>query len=302
MKKLYLSITLCVFIFFQVCYAETYNLANDFSSVSNPNNEWSYGFSNIRDTNYKLLNRIENFNGYSDEIVWWISNNALPSVFHNPTNKVIHFSTVSISPHSAAFHPGPNGEKAVIRWTAPDDGNYLIHAVAKGIDHVHPTTSKVSILHNNQLIWSVLINDYNKPYSFSNKVILSLGDSIDFSCGFGSNGNYYGDSTAIDITIKKLDECDVSDSDKDGVIDIWDNCPKTPLNSYVNSKGCPLIDNSALSGQVLIKGLPLTDGNATLFQSGELFQKTSLDNNGWYKFKNVSEEKSINIMIRKPAE
>jgi len=92
------------------------------------------------------------------------------------------------------------------------------------------------------------------------------------------------------------------DSDRDGVIDQWDNCPETPLNSYVNSHGCPLHDNSALSGRVLIKGQPLTQGNATLFQSGELFQKSPIDNNGWYKFENVSEEKSINIMIRKPVE
>jgi len=92
------------------------------------------------------------------------------------------------------------------------------------------------------------------------------------------------------------------DSDKDGVIDQWDNCPETPLNSYVNSNGCPLIDNSALSGRILMKGQPLTEGNATLFQSGELFQKSPIDKDGCYRFENVSEEKSINIMIRKSVE
>jgi hypothetical protein len=32
---------------------------------------------------------------------------------------------------------------------------------------------------------------------------------------------------------------DLSDADNDGVIDIWDNCPNTPANSYVNKNGCP---------------------------------------------------------------
>jgi len=32
---------------------------------------------------------------------------------------------------------------------------------------------------------------------------------------------------------------DLSDTDNDGVIDIWDNCPNTPPNSYVDPAGCP---------------------------------------------------------------
>ena len=31
---------------------------------------------------------------------------------------------------------------------------------------------------------------------------------------------------------------EIKDSDRDGVIDQWDNCPKTPENSCVNNKGC----------------------------------------------------------------
>ena len=31
----------------------------------------------------------------------------------------------------------------------------------------------------------------------------------------------------------------LTDSDKDGVPDQWDKCPNTPLNSYVDSNGCP---------------------------------------------------------------
>jgi len=93
-----------------------------------------------------------------------------------------------------------------------------------------------------------------------------------------------------------------TDGDNDGVIDQWDQCPNTPENSYVNKNGCSYSDNSALSGRIYKKGHPLTQGSATLIQSGELFQKTSLDNNGYFKFDRVNEDQSINIMIRRPIE
>jgi len=107
-----------------------------------------------------------------------------------------------------------------------------------------------------------------------------------FICEWGTD-NYY---------------CNNYDSDKDGVIDQWDKCPKTPLNSYVNRYGCPANENSAISGRITIQGKPMTQGTATLIQSGEIFQKSPLDINGSFKFDRLSEEKSINIMIRKPVE
>jgi len=131
--------------------------------------------------------------------------------------------------------------------------------------------------------------DYSHDVGYNSYIL--LGD------GTGSNN---AQAEIKKYVFTQFDKC--VDSDGDGVIDQWDNCPGTPLNSYVNNKGCPLIDNSALSGRILMKGQPLTDGNATLFQTGELFQKSPINNNGWYKFENVSEEKSINIMIRKPVE
>jgi len=105
----------------------------------------------------------------------------------------------------------------------------------------------------------------------------------------------------IEITFTEND-CNCADNDNDGVPNQWDKCPNTQINSYVNRNGCPLYDNSAVSGRVLLKGRPLNKGSATLIQSGELFQKSPLDNNGGFKFDRVTEQESINIMIRKPVE
>jgi len=89
------------------------------------------------------------------------------------------------------------------------------------------------------------------------------------------------------------------DTDYDGVIDVFDKCPETPSNSFVNRHGCPANDNSLLSGRISIKGQPLTQGTVTLIQSGEIFQKSYFDINGYFKFDKLSEDKSITIMIRK---
>jgi len=111
---------------------------------------------------------------------------------------------------------------------------------------------------------------------------------------------YASTSSTISIIDYFFNHC--TDTDSDGVIDQWDKCPETPLNSYVNRYGCPENDNSAIAGRITIKGHPLNNGTATLIQSGELFQKSSLDNNGYFKFNRVSEDKSINIMIRRSVE
>ena len=106
----------------------------------------------------------------------------------------------------------------------------------------------------------------------------------------------------VRIYNSKYSDSIYNDSDNDGVIDQWDNCPDTPENSYVNKHGCPAFDNSAIFGSITIKGQPLTQGSAMLIQSGETFQKFPIDTNGCFKFENFAEDKSLNIMIRKPTE
>ena len=102
-----------------------------------------------------------------------------------------------------------------------------------------------------------------------------------------------------DTEIQKIsNDNSVVDSDSDGVIDQWDHCPNTPINSYVNRKGCPANDNSVVSGKISIKGQPLTQGTATLLQSGEIFQKSTFDN-GAFNFDRIAEDKSMTIIIRK---
>jgi len=237
MKKIFLplSIIFYLFLLMQICNAETYHLANDFSSVNNPSSVWSYGWSVTRGDEFQIFTK--SFTHTNGTFAWGDTSSYL-GVYYNPTDEEIYSISAYHKPHGVTFHPGSNGQNAIIRWIAPENGIYLINTVATGIDNVGPTTSDVSILHNYQVIWNALINDFNESISFSNTVFVDKGDSIDFSCGFGGNENSTYDSTNIDVTINKLEECNTTDSDKDGVTDEWDECPSTPPDSAVFSNGC----------------------------------------------------------------
>ena len=53
------------------------------------------------------------------------------------------------------------------------------------------------------------------------------------------NACAYGERTLQSSDIPRYIHYTYLDSDGDGVIDQWDNCPQTPSNSYVNKQGCP---------------------------------------------------------------
>jgi len=118
----------------------------------------------------------------------------------------------------------------------------------------------------------------------------------------GGKGNGFMGIDDLQVALAVPAPCEINDSDNDGVIDQWDKCPDTPAKSYVNNNGCHANDKSAISGRILNKGKPLTQGSVMLIQSGELFQKSTFDSNGYFKFDKSAEDKSLNIMIRKPID
>src|SRR5207248_1853005 len=68
----------------------------------------------------------------------------------------------------------------------------------------YPTTSDVAILHNNftaQTLFSVNINSYNVPQNFDITTSFTAGDTIEFTVGYGSNSDFQGDATGLDVTI-----------------------------------------------------------------------------------------------------
>ena len=188
--------------------AFTFNAANDFSTTDNPNNPWQYGWSWTLGGNFNLST---NSTHLTPTLDLWIDQETHPhlsvyhgAIFHNSTEEVNNsHSTITLQPNQLALHPGYRGEYSILRWTAPETKTYSLSSVFSGLDHVGPTTTDVHVLHNGTLLFSDLVNGFGvtSSKSFSATQTIEAGDTIDFAVGYGTNQNYWFDSTGIDATI-----------------------------------------------------------------------------------------------------
>ena len=148
-------------------YAVTFNAANDFSDTTNPNGVWRYGFSNTLGGTFNFYtNNADPI--YPSTVDHWTETNSdtgVPSVFHNSTVNPISFFTVSLAPNQLAFHPGRLGEYSIVRWIAPQSGNYSLSTTFIGADIVG-TTTDVHVLQNNTSLFSSSVFGFGNPIPF----------------------------------------------------------------------------------------------------------------------------------------
>jgi hypothetical protein len=174
----------------------------DFSAFVNPSPRWTYGWAQSRGAAFVLSTNRERASYGLD---YW---HGTGTSYHNWTNSLFTGSgTNHLRAGGFAFHPAPGGQNAVARWTAPASGRYRLSGSVWGADFVFPTTTDFAILRNNSTattLFSTLINSYNVPVPFDVTLTLNIGETIDFTVGFGSNGNWIGDSTAVDAKIEPL--------------------------------------------------------------------------------------------------
>jgi hypothetical protein len=131
---------------------------------------------------------------------------GLPALGYNPTNASITPvppGTATIPAHTVEFHPGPEGQNSVLRWTAPASGNYQVKAVFWGDDFVGPTTTDVHVLHNGACIYSAEVSGYgpSSDQSFTTTISVAVGDTVDFAVGYGTDGGYSNDTTGVSAVI-----------------------------------------------------------------------------------------------------
>lgn len=123
-----------------------------------------------------------------------------PCVVFNRSDDPLAWSGIKWEPRSLSFHPGPNGEFSVIRWTAPAKGEYQIDSAFAGIDG--QTTTDVHVLRDGKSLFDgfINLNGQGKRTPFQSSAHLEAGDNLDFVVGYG-NKDYRFDSTGMDATI-----------------------------------------------------------------------------------------------------
>lgn len=141
----------------------------------------------------------------SPDVWFWQGGNLLlgePTIGKNtgPNDYVINGTTV-YEPGDMALHPGPNGERAVLRWAAPSGGFYQIHAAFWGGDPNTITDVEIETL--GKLLLGGDVHGNESPLIFSGLVHVRPRQTIDFSVGYGANQAYEFDTTLVDIKIEK---------------------------------------------------------------------------------------------------
>jgi DNA-binding winged helix-turn-helix (wHTH) protein len=199
--------------------ASTSNLAvggcdeavTSFTLSSNPNGNWSYGYT-PKDaiSNFVLFDRADHNNHYgSPEIPvdWWHrSTEWHPLILRNTsTFTIVIQGGIVLAPNMFEIHPGPNGERSDLRWTAPADGHYRAQGQFRGINTNGYTSTDALVVENGRDVrFSAEISGYDEETPFDLTFKLAAGQTIDFSAGYGSNHAYEGDSTGFSVIITTI--------------------------------------------------------------------------------------------------
>lgn len=175
----------------------------EFSTASNPNGPWSYG--------YRSAVVASDFTAYTDpqhaypiDVAvgqWyegWFSSDQLPIVPYIAKNMDAiprGFGTIPvIQPGQLVLHPGDDA--SVLRWTAPNAGTVDLLGVFTRLDLTVGLTSEIAVVHNGAALFDSTISGFFDTDAFNSSFAVSSGDSIDFVVGNGGDG-YAADSTAV---------------------------------------------------------------------------------------------------------
>ena len=182
--------------------AQTYSAANDFSATVNPNGVWSYGYETTLGGGLTLYTikyaPNGNVKGWNQPIAF-----DVPLVVKNfGAMAGGGFADLYLQPGQLAFHPGPNNEYSIVRFTAPSAGTYNLASSFSAVT-TDGTTTDVHVLDNNVSKFDgTVTGTYQASVgsTYSNNFVLASGETIDFAVGNGGNG-FYQDSTGLDATL-----------------------------------------------------------------------------------------------------
>ena len=179
----------------------TFSAVTDFSIAQNPSGAWSYGYRATGGSFTTFSSNANTFGAGADS--WTQSGTCCPMATRNNTGATYQYPNAPtvVQPSDVLnLHPGPSGERGVVKWTAPAAGTYTVSGRFQGID-TGGTTSDVSITKNGATLFSGQVNGYGTQLPFSLSVTVAAGDAVEFTVGVGSNGTYNNDSTGLAATI-----------------------------------------------------------------------------------------------------
>ncbi len=182
----------------------TYDVVRDFSATQNPTGTWSYGYRAGVPSSFTPYTTQGDPHGMGAGMSTWYlpSPYSLPVVIYNGTGAPHTYNSVIIQPTDVLnVHPGPAGERSVVRWTAPRAATITIEGRFEVLD-TRATPRDVAITHNaNTTLFQIDFGGSGVRQTFNLTRTVAAGDTINFSVGYGSDNNLEGDSTGLAVTI-----------------------------------------------------------------------------------------------------
>lgn len=151
-----------------------WNMADDFSGVSNPNGVWSYG--------RKWIPNGSSFDLFTHQ-TWWFGNSG-----HGAPN---------VRAGIAMWAKDNSNGLPVVRWTCPEDGNYKLESTFTGTwEGGVSVITYITI--NDSIYFSDNITGHLESVNYANdKINLSQNDYIDFLIKF--NGGITPESSWVTV-------------------------------------------------------------------------------------------------------
>jgi hypothetical protein len=186
------------------CATITYSAVDDFSTTSNPNGPWSYGWEaslggafTLNAGERSVYQGLDTWEGPEGMFEF-----NFPLVSVNHTGATLDYAVGVSQPASMLnLHPSFSGKLSVLRWTAPTNGSFLVAGLFQGID-TRGTSSDVHVLLNSSTsLLSANINGFGNQSAFNFTRDLVAGDTLDFVVGWGYNNSFYNDNTGLSVTI-----------------------------------------------------------------------------------------------------
>lgn len=175
-----------------------YDLEADMVPGENPNGDWRFGWAASIGADPSLYTE---FTEYDPLAIWGSSSETNATFGFNESSEAYTSDCCSIDGNQTWAHPGTYGEYSVVRWTSPVTGTCTIAARFEGLDWDGCSTD-VHILLDSEEIYSTEVTGYLSAFTYdSEELTVQAGSTIDIDVGFGSNGNWYNDSTGISLVL-----------------------------------------------------------------------------------------------------
>ena len=163
--------------------ASTYDPHAAFSGGSNPNGVYTYGYETSLGGPLALLST-------TSGTAWTAPVASQYLGVYDTATKLLQ-------------HPGSSGQYSIVRITLPSAVNYtVIGSFANGDN----ATTDVHVLTNGIAAFNGALTGAGSSSAFSFARSFTAGSTIDFAVDYGSNGNYYNDSTLLGVTVAGVPE------------------------------------------------------------------------------------------------